>query len=174
VRSLVAFVVAVAVSCSCQSEQRDFHPAAASAVEVQLGDLSAGSPPARAAVAGRYLGNAYAMSEGKRLYEMFNCVGCHARGGGGMGPALMDERWIYGAEPENIFATIVEGRPNGMPSFRGKVPPALVWQLVAYVRSLSGLAPSGAAPGRSDSMSVRPLENRTPARPTTRQEAQHL
>ena len=61
--------------------------------------------------------NAYGISEGKRLFESFNCVGCHSHGGGGMGPALMDDRWIYGSRPENIYATILEGRPNGMPSF---------------------------------------------------------
>ena len=27
-----------------------------------------------------------------------------------------------------------------MPSFRGRIPDAQVWQLVAYVRSMSGLA----------------------------------
>ena len=59
-----------------------------------------------------------------------------------MGPPLMDDEWIYGSEPENIFATIVEGRPNGMPSFRGRIPDYQVWQLVAYVRSMSGLCPS--------------------------------
>jgi cytochrome c oxidase cbb3-type subunit 3 len=29
--------------------------------------------------------NAYMVSEGKRLFSAFNCVGCHAHGGGGMG-----------------------------------------------------------------------------------------
>src|SRR4051794_28207581 len=37
-----------------------------------------------------YEENALALSEGKRLYSQFNCVGCHAHGGGGMGPPLMD------------------------------------------------------------------------------------
>jgi len=45
----------------------------------------------------------------------------------------MDDEWIYGFEPVNIFATIVEGRPNGMPSFRNRIPDYQVWQLVAYV-----------------------------------------
>src|SRR6266545_1116448 len=36
-----------------------------------------------------YEGNAYAISEGQRLYHAFNCVGCHSHGGGGIGPALM-------------------------------------------------------------------------------------
>ena len=67
-----------------------------------------------------------------------NCTGCHAHGGGAIGPPLMDDSWIYGSHPDQIFATIVEGRPNGMPSFRGKLPDYEIWQLAAYVRSLSG------------------------------------
>ena len=71
-----------------------------------------------------------------------------------MGPALMDDKWIYGSDPQNIFATIVQGRPNGMPSFRGKIADFQVAELVAYVRSMSGLAGKEAAPGRNDSMNV--------------------
>jgi len=76
-----------------------------------------------------------------------------------MGPPLMDEKWIYGSNPENIFATIVEGRPNGMPSFAGKIPEYQVWQLAAYVRSLGGLTDKGASPGRDDDMKGKPPEN---------------
>ena len=57
----------------------------------------------------------------------------------------MDSRWIYGSEPENIFATIMQGRPNGMPAFGGRIPDDQLWQLVAYVRSLSGQTPQDAA-----------------------------
>ncbi len=98
--------------------------------------------------------NAYGLSEGKRLFAAYNCNGCHANGGGGIGPALMDHRWIYGNRPEQIFATIVQGRPNGMPSFGGKIPEQQVWQLVAYVQSLSGDVSKDAAPTRNDDMSI--------------------
>jgi len=96
--------------------------------------------------------SAFDVSEGKRLYHNFNCVACHANGGGDIGPALMDDKWLYGAEPRNIYADIVEGRPNGMPSFRGKIPDAQVWQIVAYVRSMSGQVPSPMRSGRDDDM----------------------
>jgi cytochrome c oxidase cbb3-type subunit 3 len=79
-----------------------------------------------------------------------------------MGPPLMDDRWIYGSEPQNIYATIVEGRPNGMPSFRSKVPDSQVWQLVAYVRALGGLARKDVAPGRNDDMTPHPSEQSLP------------
>ncbi|MBL8505433.1 MAG: cytochrome c [Methylobacillus glycogenes] len=86
-----------------------------------------------------YINSRHAINEGKRLYAWFNCAGCHANGGGGMGPPLIDAAWIYGSAPENIFTTIMEGRPNGMPAFHGKIPEQEVWKIVAYVRSLGGL-----------------------------------
>ena len=102
--------------------------------------------------------SAYAVGEGKRLYNAYNCVGCHAQGGGSIGPALMDSEWIYGSRPDQIYSTIVQGRPNGMPSFGGKLPDYQVWELVAYVRSMSGQLPSDVAPSRSDTMPVAKAE----------------
>lgn len=103
--------------------------------------------------------NAYELNQGKRLFRWYNCAGCHAQGGGGMGPPLMDDKWFYGHEPDQIYETIMNGRPNGMPSFRGRIPEDQAWQLVAYVRSMSGLAPKSAAPGRADGISAGPAEN---------------
>lgn len=82
-------------------------------------------------------GNDEMIQAGRQLYAAMNCVGCHSHGGGGMGPPLMDDRWIYGASIEHIFSSIREGRPNGMPSFRGRLPDDQIWQIAAYVRSLS-------------------------------------
>jgi len=104
--------------------------------------------------------NAFEMNQGKRLFRWMNCVGCHSNGGGGMGPALMDDKWLYGHEPEQIFATIMDGRPNGMPSFRGRLTQEQAWQLVAYVRSMSGLASKIAAPSRSDGLATTEPESR--------------
>jgi len=67
-----------------------------------------------------------------------------------VGLTLSDAGWRYGHEPAAIYATIVEGRPNGMPAFGGRIPDDQVWQLVAYVRSLSSLTPKSARPGRDD------------------------
>ncbi len=58
-------------------------------------------------------------------------------GGGGMGPPLMDNIWIYGDSIENIGASIREGRPNGMPAFRGFLPDEQIWQLAAYAFALA-------------------------------------
>ena len=69
-----------------------------------------------------------------------------------MGPPLMDYTLLYGHEPQQVFATIVQGRPNGMPSFGGKIAENQLWEIVAYVRSMSGLTSKTAAPNREDHM----------------------
>jgi cytochrome c oxidase cbb3-type subunit III len=150
---------------ACEREERGFRVQTPDANRInskQIGSLQPGqiSPPAP--VANEYENNAFALSEGKRLFSQMNCVGCHANGGGSIGPALMDDKWIYGSQPEQIFSTILEGRPNGMPAFHGKLPDYEVWQLAAYVRSLSGNVPKDAAPGRNDDMHYKEPENSKP------------
>jgi cytochrome c oxidase cbb3-type subunit 3 len=113
------------------------------------------------AVPNEYEESAYAVAEGQRLYRWYNCNGCHANGGGGSGPALMDDQWIYGSAPANIVATILEGRPNGMPAFGGKIPDQQAMQIAAYVRSMSGLLPKDVAPGRTDHLSAKKPESST-------------
>jgi cytochrome c oxidase cbb3-type subunit 3 len=160
---LLLFVCGFAFA-ACEREERGFRvktPDASSINSKQLSTLQPGVAGSNPPVKNEYEENAYALSEGKHLFENMNCSGCHAHGGGGMGPALMDDKWIYGGEPEKIFATIVEGRPNGMPSFRGKLPDYQVWQLAAYVRSLSGQTPKDAAPSRDDNMQYKKPENST-------------
>jgi cytochrome c oxidase cbb3-type subunit 3 len=150
-RALLAAGLCAALTVSaCQKMQRRQHetaPAAARPEGVRLGQLQAGSKSPPPSVRNPYEGNSYAMSEGQRLYNWYNCAGCHFRGGGGIGPALMDEVWIYGKDPGNLYATIVDGRPNGMPAWGGKIPEYQVWQIVTYVESLKGDRPISSPPG---------------------------
>jgi len=90
-------------------------------------------------VANPYWRSPDALRDGQRLYDWYNCSGCHAGGGGGMGPPLMDARWIYGSRPANLFDVIVEGRPGGMPAFGGMIPEDEIWKIVAYVTSMGGV-----------------------------------
>jgi cytochrome c oxidase cbb3-type subunit 3 len=147
---------------ACKRERRPFHdsPPEAAAAETASAPRPAGTRESAKDMQ-LYGGNAYALNDGKRLYAAFNCVGCHAHGGGGMGPALMDSAWIYGIEPAKVYATIANGRPNGMPAFRERIPPSQIWELVAYVRSMSGQGSKAARPNRSDEMEVRPAEAQT-------------
>lgn len=112
------------------------------------------TPPPLDARAKLYDNNANAISRGQTLYTQMNCVGCHAHGGGGMGPPLMDEQWRYGGRIDQIATTIAEGRPNGMPSWRGKLTEGQIWDLAAYVRSLSGLPSKDAVSSRTEGMST--------------------
>jgi cytochrome c oxidase cbb3-type subunit 3 len=109
--------------------------------------------------------NAYAVNQGKRLYRWFNCNGCHGMGGGGIGPALMDDKWRYGGDPASIFESIMRGRPQGMPSFGGHIPEDQVWQIVAYVRSMSGQLRKDVAPSRADTLYPGNPENARPKEP---------
>lgn len=130
----------------CEQEQRPVREGPAARL-APAGTSMKDQPKERQTIANPYESQVHAINEGRRLYAWFNCNGCHAAGGGGMGPALMDDQWIYGSEPAEIFATIMEGRPQGMPSYRGRIPEDDVWKIVAFVRSLSGLGtklPEGA------------------------------
>jgi cytochrome c oxidase cbb3-type subunit 3 len=162
------------IPLGCARERRDLTPppgtTGTSSGVVVSALQPTGVPAGLEATLAESLDNAYAMNEGKRLFDSYNCSGCHAHGGGAIGPALMDDRWIYGAAPANIFQTIVEGRPNGMPSFRGKIPDVQVTELVAYVRSMAGLASKPWAPGRDDRLSTGPAENTRDPAPPVRQE----
>jgi cytochrome c oxidase cbb3-type subunit 3 len=162
-KRLLLFVLLAA----CEREERDFPEQVVPPVTVSprsgLGmpsPLYAGEPPLvgadlDAAMPG-YKETAYAVSQGQLLYLMFNCVGCHANGGGAMGPPLMDSRWLYGSTPADIATTIVLGRPNGMPSFRGKLVPAQLNALVAYVRALGGYVRGDAVGARTEHMQTTP------------------
>ena len=110
-----------------------------------------------------YNGSAYDISEGQRLFDWYNCSGCHSHGGGGIGPPLMKTNWTYGGEPANLFDTIVKGRPNGMPSWADRIPEYQIWQIVAFVRSMNGLQPASATAARSDTIEMNPqtIQNRT-------------
>ncbi|TIN48652.1 MAG: c-type cytochrome [Mesorhizobium sp.] len=166
-RGLPLLLFAMLAIAGCQREERDTRPQSALGSGKQATPVTTLAPGgARPSPsdnkAAAFEANAFHLSQGKRLFNWFNCSGCHANGGGGMGPALMDEKWIYGGSIESIHATIRDGRPNGMPSFRDRVPDDQIWELAAFVSSLSGNVPSSAAPGRDDDMMVHPSENRLP------------
>jgi cytochrome c oxidase cbb3-type subunit III len=162
-RSISICAIAILLAASgCKREIRIFDPgpnASQLANGVHATVVQAGGQPYQPATTNSYEQSAYAVGEGKRLYSAYNCAGCHAVGGGGaIGPALSDAEWIYGSHPDQIYATIVQGRGNGMPAFGSKLPDYQVWELAAYVRSLSGQLPSTIAPSRSDQMPIAKAE----------------
>jgi cytochrome c oxidase cbb3-type subunit III len=166
----LALAVFLAVT-GCEREARKFTSTASNSADETVPRQSTNQPVVArgdgvkeaAANYSPYDDNAYGVAQGKRLYVWYNCNGCHGgAGGGGMGPPLMDNEWRYGSDPASIFDTIMKGRPNGMPSFGGHIPEDQAWQLVAYVRSMSGMLRADVAPSRSDTLFPAPPENRRP------------
>jgi cytochrome c oxidase cbb3-type subunit 3 len=167
-KALPLVALAALLLASCQREDREYraNPVTAESQEkIALSPLSPGpSLPVelRTGMGKGYEENAFHVSQGKKLYAWFNCNGCHSNGGGGSGPPLMDDLWTYGGQIENIVQTIREGRPNGMPSFRGKIPDDQIWQIAAYVRSMGRNVRKDVAPSRNDDMHPGPAEQRRP------------
>ena len=172
--SWLAFGAAALLLGACDREERHSRskplgetvPAGASPDTVYP---AGGTPPPLDARAAAYQNNAPAISQGQQLYTWMNCVGCHSHGGGGMGLPLMDDQWRYGGRIDQIAASITEGRPNGMPAWRGRLTDDQIWQLAAYVRSLSGQPSKDAVSSRADAMSAgtpQSLAPREPVRPS--------
>src|SRR3954466_10309003 len=101
--------------CACQREDRPFaRPSAKHATT-----LRASVERSQATGPEHVMKNAYSVSEGQRLFDWFNCSGCHGGGGGGhIGPALTDAEWRYGSSVEDVHRSIADGREHGMPAFR--------------------------------------------------------
>ncbi len=161
-------LLACLLLAACQRETRNFSGSAWSLeapAAVQVSALRPGGSPAPAPDPRlrEYHSNAYDISQGGQLYRWFNCSGCHFQGGGGIGPALMDESWRYGGSLDQIYASIADGRPNGMPAWGGKIPPQQIWQIAAYVRSLSGNADKSALGARYDELTGTPAATQTKA-----------
>ena len=77
-----------------------------------------------------------AINAGKSLYTE-NCVSCHMeKGEGQTGPNLTDKQWIYGFDIKEVFKSIKQGRPNGMPEHASKFNPVQIQQVASYILSM--------------------------------------
>lgn len=169
--SVLALALTVAL-CGCNREARNSVgepqgekvPASTSPDTVFPGG---GSLPPLDPKAAKFEGNSPAIAQGQMLYNQMNCAGCHFHGGGGMGVALMDGKWRYGGRIDQIAASIEEGRPNGMPAWRGKLTDQQIWQLAAYVRTLSGQERKDAVGARADELSNTPPQTQAKREPLT-------
>lgn len=108
--------------------------AAAAAAEAPLYAKFAGMPVEAVAK------DPQALAIGERLF-MNNCSQCHgsdARGSKGF-PNLTDHDWLYGGSPEQITATITNGRNGAMPPMAAVLgSDEAVKNVANYVLSLSG------------------------------------
>lgn len=87
------------------------------------------------------------VAEGKAIFTDPNkCAQCHqATGAGNIGPNLTDEYWVYGGKPMDLYATLMEGRPGGMQSYKAEGL-GFVQRAVAYVLSIKNTNVPGKDP----------------------------
>jgi cytochrome c(L) len=86
-----------------------------------------------------YTGNAEAIQQGRTLYLQHGCAACHgAGGGGGMGPALLDDEWKFGSDDLTLVKLIKGEIPQQtMPAaFGGVLNEDEIWKILAFIRSL--------------------------------------
>jgi cytochrome c oxidase cbb3-type subunit 3 len=103
-------------------------------------NLPAGFPLSVRPIAVRnpHEGDPRAVRLGGQLFVAYNCLDCHgAEGSGAMGPSFQDGRWHFGGSAGEVFESIYQGRPDGMPAWGGRISNDQIWMLTAYVRSLS-------------------------------------
>lgn len=164
---LAAAVLALAAGCEREHREYDSAPVQAAPPHPNLIVLQPGATQGSTPdpVGLHYEGNAYHVAQGGKWFKWFNCNGCHGNGGGAIGPALMDAPWRYGGSIDQIHASILEGRPNGMPAWRGKLTDQQAWQLSAYVRALSGNVRKDVPPSRREGMAATPALTRLPGQP---------
>jgi cytochrome c(L) len=99
----------------------------------------AAEEPAKPEKLNPYTGNAEALQQGRTLYLQTGCSACHgAGGGGGMGPALLDDEWKFGSDDRTLFKLIKGEIPQQtMPAaFGGVLKDDDIWKILAFIRSL--------------------------------------
>ena len=78
-------------------------------------------------------------AQGKDVFQS-SCAACHGaegRGNPALGaPNLADKIWLHGGSEEKIIESIARGRSSDMPPHKGKLTPAQIHLLTAYVYSL--------------------------------------
>jgi cytochrome c oxidase cbb3-type subunit 3 len=81
-------------------------------------------------------GNAAAVAEGAQVFATI-CAACHKPDGTGLvGPSLVDPYWKYGSSDAELFATVAEGRPAGMPPWGAQLGDDKIWKVLAYLETL--------------------------------------
>ena len=122
-------------------------PSEGALARVAIGDLAGiGNNTLDADVSNPYAKDAGAVAEGNDRFVQMNCASCHGYDlKGGMGPDLTDTYWRYGGSPADIYKSIFEGRPQGMPAWGRALTPAEIWKLVSYIQSKGGSYPAALA-----------------------------
>jgi len=88
-------------------------------------------------------GDEAAIAAGQEVWTT-TCVACHLPDGRGLvGPSLIDPYWKYGKSDDELFTTVSEGRPAGMPPWGATLGTDKIWQVLAFVETLDQTEESG-------------------------------
>ena len=83
-----------------------------------------------------YHGDAAAIADGQQVFTQI-CAACHKPDASGLvGPSLVDPYWKYGHTDAELFQTVMEGRPGGMPAWGAQLGSEKVWRALAYLETL--------------------------------------
>ena len=76
------------------------------------------------------------VASGRATFET-TCATCHnLKLTGGIGPNLLDQQWIHGGKPTEIFHTVTTGVPaKGMPTWGPVLGTKKITEVVAYILS---------------------------------------
>jgi cytochrome c oxidase cbb3-type subunit 3 len=134
---LFIIIGAAAAGIACQIQPAETAVAGAlPAVATPIGPIP-GPAMQRAGKVNPYAQDRVALAEGRKLFVQYNCSGCHGgHAGGGMGPSLRDQVWIYGGDDAHVASSIAQGRAHGMPAWGTQLPEQQIWKLAAYIKSM--------------------------------------
>lgn len=136
IRSLLLLCSILVLVSGCRRSPTSVAASGTSAASTPVGPIP-GNPQLAHYLTNPMAGDPVALQDGRRLFDWYNCSGCHGgHAGGGMGPSLRDVVWIYGNRDDQIFDSIAQGRANGMPAWGSKIPAQQIWELVAYIKSM--------------------------------------
>jgi cytochrome c oxidase cbb3-type subunit 3 len=95
-----------------------------------------------------YRGDAAAIADGQQVFMQI-CAACHKPDGSGLvGPSLVDPYWKYGDSDAELFRSVTEGRPAGMPAWGAQLGGEKIWRVLAFMETLpESEAPGVGAPG---------------------------
>jgi mono/diheme cytochrome c family protein len=100
--------------------------------------------------------------DGRKVYLAAGCNGCHGMGGGGMGPPLTNQVWVYGKDDDTLFRLIALGSDElqkqgysrkGSENVVGPMPPMGnivksdddMWKIIAFIRSVNPASAEGSS-----------------------------
>ena len=99
-------------------------------------EMAAASKTEKPNVVKEYTGDKEAIREGKEIFAN-TCAPCHnADAKGGIGPNLTLAKLKYGVTHKDLYESIANGRPNGMPPFLQQIGSEKISKVIAFLEPL--------------------------------------